>query len=68
MNFPTLVALPHMQLFGNATVYGSIVPYQCDSGFRFSDRKHSKNVSCLGQGQWTAELEPCDSEGQLHHS
>ena len=44
---------------GDATVLGSVVSFECDVGFTFSDYSIVQNSSCESAGTWTAVENEC---------
>ena len=49
----------HAQRDSNIALWGSIVNYDCDEGFKFSDESTRFTIECLDAEQWNATVPDC---------
>lgn len=43
-------------------IYGTVVEFACNPGFRFSDNKTINMVECIETGTWNTSLSDCIGE------
>ena len=58
---PQSPILQHANRSTNLAVYGTIVNYQCNKGYRTANDSVQQTIVCLENGTWNATVADCQS-------